>query len=254
MEFQRIFLDRTSSTNSLVHEAYKTGAVAVPLCIRAGYQDSGRGIGQNTWHSTAGKNLLMSVGVKMGSIKAENQFEITKIVSLSLLHTVRTHFPDDGFAIKWPNDLYWNQKKLAGILISNIVQSREIEYSVIGIGLNVNEMDFPASLPNPVSLVQIGGNEMSPTLLMESFLENFDRETQRFFADTKATADDYLANMLYFNQPMMYQVEAENVCGIIRGVSSFGHLRLDIDGRGEQQFDLKELSFLHRPCLRQNEH
>lgn len=248
MEFHRIFLDRTSSTNSLVHEAYKTGAVAVPLCIRAGYQDSGRGIGQNTWHSTAGKNLLMSVGVKMGSIKAENQFEITKIVSLSLLHTVRTHFPDDGFAIKWPNDLYWNQKKLAGILISNIIQGREIEYSVIGIGLNVNENAFPASLPNPVSLVQIGGEELSPLLLMESFLENFDRETRQYFADPKTTEADYLTNLLYFDQPMLYQIGSENVCGIIRGISPYGHLRLDIDGRGEQLFDLKELNFLHRAC------
>ncbi len=248
MEFTHFYFQQTSSTNQLVQEMSKNEGYNA-ICVRADFQTAGRGIAQNSWFSTAGKNLLLSLGLKIGAIKAENQFVITKIVSLALLKTLKENVAYEEFSIKWPNDIYWKKKKLAGILISNTIFGGNIEYSIIGIGLNLNEIHFPQSLPNPVSLIQITHNETDIEAFMASFLEIFQQEIIRFFGHKKAIDEEYLNHLLYYNKKMAYLANESPICGTIRGINSYGHLHIEVDGQDDRFFDLKELVFLHESCV-----
>ena len=137
-----------------------------------------RGQQGNGWESEKGKNLLFSTLLREWSIPVSSQFLINQIVSLSLYHTVRAILKEDQrplLTIKWPNDLYFQDKKLAGILIENIWQANQVSRSIAGIGLNVNQTVFLSPAPNPVSLCQITGYELNRQDILQHFLQTASR-------------------------------------------------------------------------------
>ena len=126
--------------------------------LYAGYQTAGRGQTGNGWESEEGKNLLCSILLP----PRKNLFELNVAVSVAVRRTA-----GDGFTIKWPNDIYWQDKKVAGILIENAIIGNEVKYSVAGIGFNVNQMEWTSGAPNPVSLKQICGMDFVVGELMQ---------------------------------------------------------------------------------------
>ncbi len=119
--------------------------------IIAGFQTSGRGQINKGWHSAPGLNLCLSC-IIYPDIRPQDQFQISAAVSLAVRDTVLALITHRNVTIKWPNDIYVNDKKIAGILIQNSIQGNKITNCVAGIGLNVNETEFPVELPNPTSL------------------------------------------------------------------------------------------------------
>ena len=145
-----IRLDETESTNSYLKKVVKEERPEEGTLVIADFQTGGRGQMGNSWFSSKGDNLLFSLLVYPAQVKANEQFIISRIASLAIKNTLDLFI--DDIRIKWPNDIYWQDKKIAGILIENDLQGDVIDNSVIGIGLNINQEKFPAELPNLVSL------------------------------------------------------------------------------------------------------
>ncbi|NDV68466.1 biotin--[acetyl-CoA-carboxylase] ligase [Dysgonomonas sp. 25] len=154
---QIIHLTETDSTNTYLKELALKTPVDEMTIVRTDYQSAGKGQRGNVWESERGKNLLFSVLLQPGFIHADKQFILSQLVSLAIKDVLSEH--TDGITIKWPNDIYWQEKKICGILVENNLIGNKIEQSVIGIGININQETFVSDAPNPVSLQQITGKE-----------------------------------------------------------------------------------------------
>ena len=150
-----LFIQQTPSTNALLWNMIREKTLAEGFVLYTDFQTAGKGQIGNNWESAEGKNLLFSMVLFPQQIEPTEQFLISQMVSLGIKKTLNEYVK--GITIKWPNDIYWNDKKIAGILIENSLQGRKINYSVVGIGLNVNQTKFESNAPNPVSLQQITG-------------------------------------------------------------------------------------------------
>lgn len=157
-----IWLDSIDSTND---EARRRILTLDNLSVLSALeQKGGRGQRENKWHSAPNQNLTFSIILKQPPIKAANQFCISEITAVTLVKFLS----DYGIIadIKWPNDIYVSGKKICGILIENSLKGQSIEWTIIGIGLNVNQFNFPVDLPNPTSML-ICTQEKSPYSLEE---------------------------------------------------------------------------------------
>ena len=154
-----MYIKHTNSTNTLLKELITKGEE--PEFIYAGYQTAGRGQTGNSWESAPDKNLLCSILLPPD----KNLYFLNIAVGVAIIRLI-----GDEFTIKWPNDIYWRDKKVAGILIENAIVGNEVKYSIAGIGLNVNQTEFKSDAPNPVSLKQITGKEYDIDQLMKNLL------------------------------------------------------------------------------------
>ncbi len=155
-----MYIVRTNSTNSLLKLLATEGNP--PEYIYAGYQTAGRGQTGNSWESEEGKNLLCSILLPPN----KNLYFLNIAVGVAMIRVI-----GEDFTIKWPNDIYYGDKKAAGILVENAIIGNEIRYSIAGIGLNVNQTTFVSNAPNPISLKQIRGQEYDIEGLMNQLLE-----------------------------------------------------------------------------------
>ena len=176
-----MYIARTNSTNTLLKELIAKGQwPEAEKYIYAGYQTAGRGQTGNGWESEEGKNLLCSILLP----PRKNLFELNVVVSAAVQRTLGS-----GYTIKWPNDIYWQDKKIAGILIENAIIGNEVKYSIAGIGLNVNQTEWQSDAPNPVSLKQITGQ----TYNIDSLMQQLYAEIQK--ALTEDIWDYYKAHL-----------------------------------------------------------
>ena len=148
-------INETHSTNSLLKELLAKGEWPEGEgFLYAGYQTAGRGQTGNSWESEADKNLyFLNIAVGVAIYRTVGELGISEL------------------GIKWPNDIYWQDKKLAGILLENAIIGNEIKYAIAGIGLNVNQTEFHSDAPNPISLKQITGRDYDIDSLMNALLE-----------------------------------------------------------------------------------
>lgn len=159
MEAKAIYLDEVDSTNRYLLEYQPTEGEGATICV-ADFQTAGRGCGSNSWESERGKNLLFSLLIHPTDIEAREKFHISMAISLAICDAMQSYGMKD-VSVKWPNDIYWKDKKLCGILIENRLSGTFIRDSIIGIGLNVNQDVFLSDAPNPVSMRQILGREFN---------------------------------------------------------------------------------------------
>ena len=155
-----MYIKTTHSTSTLLKQLAAEGNPPDFIC--AGFQTAGRGQTGNSWESEEGKNLLCSILLPPD----KNLYFLNIAVGVALVRVI-----GEAFTIKWPNDIYYEDKKIAGILIENAIIGNEIKYSIAGIGLNVNQTEFHSDAPNPISLKQIYGTEFDIDQLMNQVLE-----------------------------------------------------------------------------------
>lgn len=212
--------------------------------VSADYQWNGRGMAGNTWSSEPGRNVLMSMIFFPEFLAPANQFMLHKAVSLGVLACLEKHLKNHRVLIKWPNDIYVEGKKIAGILGKNIVLGQKLQTSIAGIGLNVNQMTFDKQLPNPVSMVQIAGKSFDRLMLTEDLAAhiwlNYLQLREGRAGEINAR---YLNNLLNFNQPAVYQADGQKFVGIIRDVDQSGFLLVE-SGGAKRKFDFKEIVLL----------
>jgi len=246
MNFEIIHLETIGSTNKFALDFVETSPIKNGLVIWADEQTDGRGYGENRWESEAGKNLTFTLVIKPLYIPPASQFIITQMVSVSLQNTIENITARNDIRIKWPNDLYAGNKKLAGMLIQNVIKGNEIDVSAIGIGLNVNQETFSPGLPNPVSIYQLTKKIFDREKLLNDFLQSFQNEYEKsgspLFQET--VTKSYFQKMYLFNVWATYQAGNEVFQGKILGVGSFGQLVLKLENGEERQFGFKEVELI----------
>lgn len=145
------------------------------LCVVTDYQSTGKGMGTNTWESEQGKNLLFSILIHPVWLDVSRQYLMSMVEALALRDALLPLIPKgDMLTIKWPNDIYYGDKKLSGTRIDVNLQGWHIQDMVIGTGININQSVFCGSAPNPISLVQITGKKHDVQVLLQNILTHFD--------------------------------------------------------------------------------
>lgn len=175
-----MYIERTNSTNTLMKELLVRGEWPEgERWLRTDFQSAGRGQAGNSWESAPGKNLLCSVLMSyQPSAISRQPFYLNVLISVAVHKVIRSVLcqqsglcsVSEAVSIKWPNDIYYGDKKIAGILVENAILGSEVTYSIAGIGLNVNQTTFLSSAPNPVSLKLISGKETDIDTLMQALM------------------------------------------------------------------------------------
>lgn len=256
-------LDRVDSTNAYANRLLSGGPVEEGTIIWAHEQFAGRGQHGHSWISEPGKNLTFTVILKPGFIDPEQQFLLNKAISLGVLDFIRTSLNNispagsntaahsnsghpQGISIKWPNDLYIGNKKIGGILIEHKIMGISLETSLAGIGININQIRFSSTLPNPVSLMQIGGKEMD---LKEVLPEVCRCLEIRYHALREQGPDnlnrDYQESMLGYGQWRKYVCSGSLMEGKIGGVDNLGRLMVETRSGEIRYFNHGEIEFTY---------
>ncbi len=166
-----LLYDEVISTNLVLAQKIADEAACDEWSVVcAEHQTRGRGQASNCWESERAKNLLFSILLKPENVLASEQFLISQMVALSLKDVLEL-FLQRKVCIKWPNDIYIDDKKIAGILIENTLLGSRINNSIVGIGLNVNQTVFKSDAPNPVSMKQLAGKDFDKQLILDAVLQ-----------------------------------------------------------------------------------
>ena len=229
-------VERTHSTNTLLKELLAKGDRRVSgdelFYVRADYQTAGRGQAGNGWESEAGKNLLCSILLPPD----KNLYFLNIAIGVALVRVI-----GDDFTIKWPNDIYWGDKKVAGILIENAIVGSEVKYSIAGIGLNVNQTAFHSDAPNPISLKQIRGQEYNIEQLMNQLLE----AVKTVLQEPEREVWSYYRSHLYRREGL-WPFEDKNDCFLarIKDVLPTGEIVLEDEQGKERKYHFKQIRYV----------
>lgn len=243
MPCRYLHLEKVGSTNSYLQEMPEQERIS--CVVFADEQSSGKGMGSNSWESKPRQNLTFSMGVDMSFLEAAHQFLLSQAVPLGLLDVLDGILPVGAF-VKWPNDLIVEGRKLAGILINSTIHGEMMGVSVIGIGLNVNQMQFQDWPTYPVSMKMILGRDVELEPLLAKQVEAVDKRVQmlRTPEGVACVKKDYLKRLYRYHVWADYEVAGRQVRRFITGIDSFGRLET-IDESGERfVYDIKELVFL----------
>lgn len=243
MDFKLTHIGETDSTNRWLREnGSNDDAVVV-----ADYQSAGRGCGKNTWESERGKNLLFSMLWHPIGFPASRQFQISQAVSLALCEVLALYIKE--VEIKWPNDIYHQNRKLAGMLIENRLNGAFLKDSIIGIGLNVNQQHFVSDAPNPVSLCQILGQEVDREELLNNILTGIWKELHQLSTcDPARLKARYTARLYRRTGSHWFRDTATGrlFTGSITDIEDDGHLMLCDDNGQALHYAFKEVEFIER--------
>lgn len=234
------YIKQTNSTNELLWKMHREQSLPDGFILYTDFQTAGKGQVGNKWESKARMNLMFSMVLYPSSIRVEEQFLISQFVSLGIKNVLDKYV--DNICIKWPNDIYWNDKKLGGILIENSLQGYEIKTTVIGVGLNINQRNFESDAPNPISLFQILGKTMKRKNLMLEIQQEILNLYQQI--DFQKIRTEYF-NSLYRNTGYhTYSANNQIFQAQIISIHSDGQLELQTEPGELRKFYFKEVRFV----------
>lgn len=231
------------STNSKAQEMISAGEITDTFWLQAEDQKQGRGLGANKWFSEPGSNITGSLVIFPSSLKAEEQFRISVLASLAVCDLLDLYFED--IRIKWPNDILLDSLKAAGLLVENAITGNYISHSVVGIGLNVNQVDFPAELGNVTSFKQKMGLDFDlgelGDLLLEFLEGRMAHIENRKYSVMK---DEYIGKLFRYKEFAPYRSGGTWFMARIIDVDHFGHLILESETGDINKFGFKEVEFI----------
>ena len=238
-----IHLEQIDSTNAYLQRQQSERNIR-NWVVSADEQTAGKGMGSNGWESEAGKNLTFSLAVDMGFLPAERQFHLSETVALGIIEVLDKVLPTENLSIKWPNDIYFENRKLAGILINSTIKANMMDVSIIGIGLNVNQTQFQDWPTHPISLKQITGKEYDLQLLLEQIAEHILIKVEQLKASPAAIEQNYLKRLYRYRTWADYEVDGKILQLFLTGIDAFGRLLLADKDNNSYCFDIKEVKFL----------
>ncbi|MEJ7692102.1 biotin--[acetyl-CoA-carboxylase] ligase [Daejeonella sp.] len=240
-----ITLKEVASTNTFLKDALsKSTPFLEGTVIMAEKQFAGRGQTNNIWLSEERKNLTFSVLLNPSFLRVDQQFELNKAISVALNDVLKMYAGNDAL-IKWPNDSYIGNKKVGGMLIENIVTGNKIRHAIVGIGLNVNQTDFPISLKNVTSLKQGLHKDYDLSVLLGELCGAIEaRYLQLKAGRQEKITSDYMDRLYLINQWAAFKTANGVLTGKIIGVSSSGQLEMETPD-GTVFFNNKEVEFIN---------
>ena len=234
-----IILKQAGSTHFYALELKSTAVFKEGLVVIADFQTGGKGQRGKEWESNRGENLLLSVVIE-SNISIDNQFDLNILSSLAVMDSLKSY--DIDSQIKWPNDILVNKCKIAGILIQNLISKNRITHTVIGIGLNINQIEFTKFYPSATSIQKelgatINISDVKDTVLnaLQLRLENY-----RLNSDLK---EEYLSNLFQKDKVATFESNNQKFMGIIRGVTKSGLLQIETEN-SLKEFNLQEVKML----------
>jgi BirA family biotin operon repressor/biotin-[acetyl-CoA-carboxylase] ligase len=254
-----IELDRVDSTNAYANRLPGQIDQEEGTVYWAYEQFAGKGQQGNKWESEAGKNLTFTVLIKPKFLRADQQFQLNKVIALGVLDFVEStlsrpaisqnelnsssHLP--CISIKWPNDIYCVAKKIGGILIEHKIMGQSIDTTLAGIGLNVNQTRFAPDIPNPVSMIHILGYELLLKDVLDSVCQYLDQRYQTLKEFGSGSLDEsFNQHLLGFERWRNYSREGNLFEGKVCGVDNLGRLIIEQRDGKCHHFSHKEVEYV----------
>jgi len=243
-QFNIISLQEAFSTNLLMQEWEKAGKIKHGDVLRAVNQKDGIGQSGNLWESEAGKNLTFSLFLHTHFLVATEVFQLNKIISLAVCDYLIAK-KIKNVKIKWPNDIYVGNKKIAGMLSHNSFLGDKLEFSIIGLGLNVNQIDFRSNAPNPISLKQITQIDYNLEEEFDKLLHNIEARLILLLNNDYAKLhSDYMKHLYGFDEIRKFKDAEGFFNGIIKGVDFYGFLLVEKENHIVSTYDVKTIEYL----------
>lgn len=223
MDKKWIKFDSVTSTNSVLSELLKHRPLEDGTIVITDYQDAGRGLGSHSWVSERGQNMLLSVLLYPAFLSASRQFHISRVASLAICDALETMGIDP--VIKWPNDILSDTGKLAGILIEHSIAANRISHSIIGLGLNLNQTEFPR-FQVPASSVKLETGKDTDVagtagLVIDCLMKRYQGLKEGV---TDSLEEEYAERLFRIGVPSRFTSGEGSFDGIIKGVNQYGEL------------------------------
>ncbi len=243
-----VHLLEVDSTNRYIRDEaaalWQNRGISDFAVVTAGHQTAGRGQRGNTWNSNAGENLLFSILVRPGeTLEVSKQFLLSQAVALSIHDAMKCHGIDT--LLKWPNDIYAGNRKLAGILLELDYSGAFVEQAIIGIGLNVNQENFPPMDRTPVSMKMLRERDFTIDDVLATILDLFEHYyTEMRFGNRDAIAAEYKRVLLGMNERHTFIDRDGHFDAVIQDIESDGHLILRRNDGSTGRYAFKEVEMV----------
>ena len=236
-----IYLPTCHSTNDMTASLVPENKLFNGSVVMTNNQTAGRGQRGNSWDSAPGKNLTFSIFLKPDFLDVENQFYLNIITSLGVCNFLDEYIRDE-IAIKWPNDIYHNNLKMGGILIENALRRGLIEYTIVGVGLNVNQDSFP--IPTATSMSMVCNQEFDLEALMQELLKSIEYYYLKLRKGrNEELLEAYLARLYWMGEDRVFRNNGGFFSGEIVGIDAIGRLLIKT-ASGTRAFNVKEVEFV----------
>lgn len=235
-------LDTVDSTNNYAMARVQAGMASHGMAWFAHEQTAGKGQRGKGWETQPGKNIAMSLVLQPDFLDARQQFYLSAAIALACFEFF-SGYAGEETKIKWPNDLFWRDRKAGGVLIENVFHGKKWKWAIVGIGININQVSFDKAIKNPVSLKQITGKEFDTvalakelyTLLMKKIQELSTRSFDKIL-------EDYNTHLYKLNKNVLLKIEDSIFETVIKTVSAEGKL-LTVDST-DREFDFGEVEWV----------
>lgn len=239
---QLLFFENLPSTNTHASFLLKNSSITEGTIVYTNFQTAGRGQMRNRWESEDGKNLLFSIVLYPSMINPADQFLISMAISLGICDFLKRYI--SLCTIKWPNDIYVKNDKIAGLLIESSIMKNQIESTIAGIGLNINQDKFLSDAPNPVSLKNINGRKSDLTSCLSEVAADLDERYKQLMEGKNNIKEDYISQLFRLNEWHEYKDNNGQYSGRIKSISDFGRLQIEMRTGKMKEYSFKEVDFV----------
>jgi BirA family transcriptional regulator, biotin operon repressor / biotin---[acetyl-CoA-carboxylase] ligase len=237
------YFENLPSTNTHAALLLKNSDIREGTIIYTNYQSAGRGQIGNRWESEDGSNLLISIVLFPSMINPLDQFLISMAISLGICDFLKRFIP--SITIKWPNDIYVNNDKIAGILIEHSILGDKIENTIAGIGLNINQNEFLSNAPNPISLSLLTGKNFDLNNCLQMLAADLDNRYKQLISELfTQIRDEYISRLYRLNKWCKYKDRNSIYTGRIISVTEYGRLLIERPGGEISEYSFKEVDFI----------
>jgi BirA family biotin operon repressor/biotin-[acetyl-CoA-carboxylase] ligase len=236
-----IELTTVDSTNNYAMAQLQNGVAVHGAAYFAYAQTAGKGQRGKSWTTNPGENLILSVILQPIDLNPADSFFLSATIANACYDFFKIYAGPDT-KIKWPNDIYWRDRKTGGILIENIIRQNSLAWSIVGIGLNINQIRFDEELLNPISLKQITGNTYEPVVLAKELCTFLTNHYLRMQTHKIAIMEDYNSNLYKLNNLVKLRKGNMAFDTMVKGVSSSG--RLITYDTISREFDFGEVEWI----------
>lgn len=246
MKFTFQHIETVDSTNAFLQRMQGTSEIN-GFVVSADEQTAGKGMGSNSWESAKGMNLTFSVAFDMSWLPAAEQFLLSQLVPLSMLEVIDNYLPNEQLKIKWPNDLYFDGRKLGGILINSTISGNYLGSSIVGIGLNVNQMSFIDWPTHPISMKMISGKDCDLESLLHEIVNHLGKvieDVANGLQTITSINNRYFARLFRYHEWADYKVGSQRLRLFMTGIDPFGRLQLIDEAQQAHCYDIKEIRFV----------
>jgi BirA family biotin operon repressor/biotin-[acetyl-CoA-carboxylase] ligase len=237
-----IEFDSITSTNMYAMEQLQAGLAQHGTAYFAHFQSEGRGQRGKQWSAEPGLNIALSVVLDTRFLSPLKPFPLSRMVA-NACHHFFSRYAGDETVIKWPNDLYWRDRKAGGILIENLIRGNEWTGAVVGMGININQTSFPAHLPNPVSLQQITGKKWNTVSLAKELCTCLQSGYQQLATGNDVAEQEYYNRHLYCRGKKL-RLKKDNAAfyATVQSVSDEGELK--VSGAAQETYRFGEVEWI----------